>query len=132
MLPKIVLTFGKLGNSRPSASNFQSFSRSLEHFFLTVGQNNFGKKIPFLLPLLPRRGKLFFLFKQDYWFCQGQKLRDFGDAKLMLPKKILTLVKVSYYLFLQLSMKKDQRGLKDSFKIVFFFHYHLIQRIVHI
>ena len=71
----------------------------------------------------------FFLFKQDYWFCQGQKLRDFGDAKLMLPKKILTLVKVSYYLFLQLSMKKDQRGLKDSFKIVFFFHYYLIQRI---
>ena len=30
--------------------NFKSFSRSLlEHFFLTVGQNNFGKKIPFLL-----------------------------------------------------------------------------------
>ena len=34
-------------NSRPSASNFKSFSRSLEHFFLTVGQNNFGNKIPF-------------------------------------------------------------------------------------
>ena len=29
-------------NSRPSASNFKSFSRSLEQFFLTVGQNNFG------------------------------------------------------------------------------------------
>ena len=25
---------------------FQSFSRSLEYFFLTVGQNNFGNKIP--------------------------------------------------------------------------------------
>ena len=24
-----------------------SFSQSLEHFFLTVGQNNFGNKIPF-------------------------------------------------------------------------------------
>ena len=24
-----------------------SFSRSVKHFFLTVGQNNFGKKIPF-------------------------------------------------------------------------------------
>ena len=35
-------------NSRPSASNFKFFSRSLEHFFLTVGQNNFGNKIPFL------------------------------------------------------------------------------------
>ena len=35
-------------NFRPSASNFKSFSRSLELFFLTVGQNNFGNKIPFL------------------------------------------------------------------------------------
>ena len=34
-------------NSQPSASNFKSFSRSLEQFFLTVGQNNFGNKIPF-------------------------------------------------------------------------------------
>ena len=33
-------------NSQPSASNFKSFSRSLEQFFLTVGQNNFGNKIP--------------------------------------------------------------------------------------
>ena len=36
----------KILNSRPSASNFKSFSRSLEQFFLTVGQNNFGNKIP--------------------------------------------------------------------------------------
>ena len=35
-------------NSRPSASNFKSFSRSLELFFLTVGHNNFGNKIPIL------------------------------------------------------------------------------------
>ena len=33
-------------NSRPSASNFKKISRSLEQFFLTVGQNNFGNKIP--------------------------------------------------------------------------------------
>ena len=33
-------------NSRPSASNFKSFSWSVEQFFLTVGQNNFGNKIP--------------------------------------------------------------------------------------
>ena len=32
-------------NSRPSASNFKSFYRSLEQFFLTaVGQNNIGNK----------------------------------------------------------------------------------------
>ena len=35
-------------NSRPSVSNFKSFSRSLEEFILTVGQNNFGKQMPFL------------------------------------------------------------------------------------
>ena len=36
---------------RLSASNFKSFSRSLEQFFLTVGQNNFGNKIPFTIYL---------------------------------------------------------------------------------
>ena len=35
-------------NSRPSVLNFKRFSRSLEQFFLTIGQNNFGNKIPFL------------------------------------------------------------------------------------
>ena len=53
--PEIVLTFHcssglkNFENSQPSASNFKSFSRSLEQFFLTVGQNNFGNKIPILL-----------------------------------------------------------------------------------
>ena len=36
-------------NSQLSASNFKNFYRSLEHFFLTVGQNNFGNKIQFLI-----------------------------------------------------------------------------------
>ena len=35
-------------NSRPSASNFRSFSRSKEQFILTEDQNNFGNKISFL------------------------------------------------------------------------------------
>ena len=35
-------------NSRPSASNFKSFSQSLEQYFLTVGQKIFGNKIPVL------------------------------------------------------------------------------------
>ena len=56
MLPKIVLTVSIncssdlkiFANCRPSALNFKSFSRSLEQFFLTVGQNNFGNKIPLL------------------------------------------------------------------------------------
>ena len=29
------------------SSDLKSFFRSLEHFFLTVSQNNFGNKIPF-------------------------------------------------------------------------------------
>ena len=35
-----------VANSWPSASHFKSFSRSPEQFFLRVGQNNFGNKIP--------------------------------------------------------------------------------------
>ena len=38
--------FKYFANSQPSASSFKSFSESLEHFFLTVGQNNFVDKIP--------------------------------------------------------------------------------------
>ena len=41
----------KFANVWPSASNFKCFSRSLEQFFLTVGQNNFSNKIPFILML---------------------------------------------------------------------------------
>ena len=44
-------------NSWPSASNFKSFSRSIEQFFLTVGQNNFGSKI-----LIPGKNLILFLF----------------------------------------------------------------------
>ena len=36
----------KFSSSQPSASNFKRFS--LEHFFLTVVQNNFGNKLPLL------------------------------------------------------------------------------------
>ena len=39
--------FKTFANSRRSASSFKSFSWSQEQFFLTVGQNNFGNKIPF-------------------------------------------------------------------------------------
>ena len=38
--------FKFFANSLPSASNFKGFFRSLEQFFLTVGQNNFGNKTP--------------------------------------------------------------------------------------
>ena len=43
LFEQIVLVILKI---LPSASNLKSFSRSLEQFFLTVGHNNFGNKIP--------------------------------------------------------------------------------------
>ena len=36
----------KIVKSLASPSYFKSFSRSLEHFFLTLGSNNFENKIP--------------------------------------------------------------------------------------
>ena len=62
ILQKLCTVFKNFDNYRPSASNFKSFSRSLEQFFLTVGQNNFGNKIPFLpsgLKILQFGGFLF-------------------------------------------------------------------------
>ena len=38
-----------ISNSPPSSSNFKSFSRSREQFFLAIGKNNFGNKITFLM-----------------------------------------------------------------------------------
>ena len=37
-------------------------------------------------------------------------MRDFGDAKLMLPMKILTLVKVFKYIFAIKYGKRPERG----------------------
>ena len=43
----------KFANSRPSVSNFKTFSQSLEKCLHTGGQNNFGNKIPlFMLSVL--------------------------------------------------------------------------------
>ena len=55
-------------NSRPSASNFESFSQSLEQFFLTVGQNNFCNKIPFQSHSLWNPMQLAFFFMQFSFF----------------------------------------------------------------
>ena len=57
-------------NSQPSASNFKSFSQSLEHFFLTVGQYNFGNKIPFLPNNQKCWKRIFFsCFDRQKLFC---------------------------------------------------------------
>ena len=49
LLPKIVLTFLCLNRCCSDLKNSQPTARSLEQLFLTVGQNNFGKKIPKLI-----------------------------------------------------------------------------------
>ena len=41
----------------------KSFSRSLEQFFLTVGQNNFGNKIPFLSIFSQTNKKVVYVIK---------------------------------------------------------------------
>ena len=77
-------------NSRPSASNFKSFSRSQEQFFLKAGQNNYWNKISlffiylillFLLHLGQKRWSLgtFAKWSRQFWrrgrwswFCSRQ------------------------------------------------------------
>ena len=58
-----------LKNFRPSASTFKRFSRSLEQFFLTVGQKNFGNKMIFVIGLFPHIVNLV-LFE---WPCAVEK-----------------------------------------------------------
>ena len=46
--------------------NLKRFSESLEQFFLTVGQNNFGSKMPFM-----SGGKFVFELKRNYFGMIG-------------------------------------------------------------
>ena len=72
-------------NSRPTACNFKTFSWSLEQFFLTVGQNNFGNKIPFSLP--------FFHFPFSFFPGYGGELPRLDD------ECIKTVIDSRKYLF---------------------------------
>ena len=108
MLPKIVLTFftfwincsGDLknfANSWPSASNFKGFSRSLEHFFLTKGQNNFQ-----------------WLVSDDSWF---QKL-DHGVWKCL---ELMWIVSIQAFLNNNIQKKKVKCQIL-SFKTTIFWN----------
>ena len=72
---KIVRTYCKKKKNLVIKKNFEilslqpwisSFSRSLEHFFLTVSQNNFGNKIPFPTLLLCNY-KIYFPIPTEFW-----------------------------------------------------------------
>ena len=71
-------------NSQTSATNCKSFSLSLEHFFLTVGQDNFGKKNA-ILPSI-------FIPEKLYYHCTVQNgtevfscLPKADSANMMIP-----------------------------------------------
>ena len=68
-------------NSRPSALKFKSFSSSPELFFLTVCQNNFGNKIPFLKKNVT---------VCSWLMCRAASLTNIGGyvSNLFLEKKI--------------------------------------------
>ena len=73
-------------NSRPTASNFETFSWSLEQFFLTVGQNNFDNKIPLNL----------YIFSIQHYICIVGK--NFKRKNVGISKFISFLVS-SWYVF---------------------------------
>ena len=50
-------------NYLPSVSNFKCFPRPPKHFFLTVGQNNFGNKILFCSVQLEMQDAIFLAFE---------------------------------------------------------------------
>ena len=88
-------------------------NKQFQHFttLLTLSSDYYVEET-FLLLLLPRREKTFILYKQDYSFCQGQKLRDFCDAKLDVSKENLVSKPSSFCMLLSLLFNFDKFKLK--------------------
>ena len=94
--------FENFENSRRSASNFKSFSRSLEHFFLTVGQNNFGNKIPFLALALKLK--------------IGSQQRKQRQTKKRFASLTKWTINVSRWIDLRKTAKMVQNGVRSYLK----------------
>ena len=82
------------------ASNFKSLSRSLEHFFLTVGQKSFGNKIPYIYFLYFRFENGYFpgdIFNnRSLWQqakCRKRQKRQTGGQLLLFTKCVTLLYK---------------------------------------
>ena len=113
-----------ISNSRPSASNYKSFSWSLEQIFLTVSQNNFGNKIPLALNALQSFYKKYFsaLFsKKHIYYCFWDLvfLTFWLCWKISLSKRIKNPIWVLWNI-----LKKESQSKKKSckmFKKVFIF-----------
>ena len=79
-------------NSQPSASNFKSFSRSKEHFFLTMGQNNFGNKIPKCIYQKNDGDKspCPCMFRSAWDHCGANSYRNFSVSWYVAPTDLLS------------------------------------------
>ena len=93
-------------NSWPSASNFKSFSRSQEQFFLTVGENNFGIKIPILKFInYQREANLNGSIMLEFWgqniflsFLGKEKIiKHFGILNFQICQSGIQLISFSKY-----------------------------------
>ena len=97
-------------NSGPSAWNFKSFSRSLEQFFLTVGQNNFGNKITFL----KKPNKVYYLASCSSWQAWA---KSFSNASFSMSSILALILGSSIELEIILAFQKLCSLLNFSFSV---------------
>ena len=83
-------------NSRPSALNFKSFPWSLEQFFLTEGQNDFGNKMPF---------QKCYHFRMEEFKFREKSMKSFMDSPFQLLYSLGTLISAAPH-FLTRKRKK--------------------------
>ena len=104
---KLCLPFIAWINCSTDLKNFACFSRSVEQFFLTVGQNNFGNKIPLLLFSACRRSgkksKQICSYRASSMFkilhVQMDKLPRLGDfSKILRPSQNIWTLKNWFYI----------------------------------
>ena len=91
--------------SRSSASNLKSFSQSLEQFFLTVGENNFGNKIPFFFTGFDNTTAVIGSAEQYYDYSVLKKIDDISGG-IGMPDLKLTACLAACYLVLFLTLWK--------------------------
>ena len=83
-------------NSRSPASNFKSFPWSLEQFFLTEGQNDFGNKMPF---------QKCYHFRMEEFKFREKSMKSFMDSPFQLLYSLGTLISAAPH-FLTRKRKK--------------------------
>ena len=85
--------------------NFKSFSRSLEQFFLTVGQNNFGNKIPLQLWLQKYFGPIVCYIGEICCCCLQNT--QFCEEGVFLQKRVFNVNSHFITFFITMHMHQD-------------------------